>query len=115
MISKIDKRIRRAAKTRISIVRNQKDRLCVYRSSRHISAQIIRAGAVLASASTLDKGINLSGYPGNVDAAELVGSLVAERAVKAGVVEVAFDRSGYRYHGRVKALADGARKAGLKF
>lgn len=115
MISKTDKRIRRAAKTRISIARNQKDRLCVCRSSRHISAQIIRAGVVLASASTLDKEISLAGYSGNTAAAEVVGVLLAERAVKVGVAEIAFDRAGYRYHGRVKALAEGARKAGLKF
>lgn len=115
MISKTDKRLRRAAKTRVGIARNRKDKLSIFRSARHISAQVIRDGKVLASASTLDKDIDLSGYPGNVNSAEIVGGLVAERALKAGVTEVAFDRAGFRYHGRVKALADGARKAGLNF
>ncbi len=115
MISKTDKRLRRAAKTRVSIARNQKDKLCVFRSARHISAQVIRGGIVLASASTLDNDLALSGYTGNVNSAEAIGALVAQKAVKAGVTNVAFDRAGYKYHGRVKALADGARKAGLSF
>ncbi|KIV64947.1 LSU ribosomal protein L18p (L5e) [Pseudomonas sp. FeS53a] len=91
-------------------------RLCVYRSSQHIYAQVISAdGAkVLASASTLDKELR-SGATGNVDAAKKVGQLVAERAKAAGVTQVAFDRSGFKYHGRVKALADAAREGGLEF
>jgi len=91
-------------------------RLCVNRTPRHIYAQVIAASGdrVLASASTLDKGLR-SGSTGNVDSAAAVGKLVAERAVAAGVTAVAFDRSGYKYHGRVKALADAAREAGLKF
>ncbi|GBL60744.1 50S ribosomal protein L18 [Pseudomonas citronellolis] len=91
-------------------------RLCVYRSSQHIYAQVIAAdgGKVLASASTLDKELR-EGATGNVDAAKKVGQLVAERAKAAGVTQVAFDRSGFKYHGRIKALADAAREGGLEF
>ena len=88
----------------------------MYRSSQHIYAQVISAdGAkVLASASTLDKELR-DGATGNVDAAKKVGQLVAERAKAAGITQVAFDRSGFKYHGRVKALADAAREGGLEF
>ena len=88
----------------------------MYRSSQHIYAQVISAdGAkVLATASTLDKELR-DGATGNVDAAKKVGQLVAERAKAAGVTQVAFDRSGFKYHGRVKALADAAREGGLEF
>ncbi|ABP78497.1 50S ribosomal protein L18 [Stutzerimonas stutzeri A1501] len=91
-------------------------RLCVHRSSQHIYAQVLSAdgGKVLASASTLDKELR-DGATGNVDAAKKVGQLVAERAKAAGVTQVAFDRSGFKYHGRVKALADAAREGGLEF
>ena len=91
-------------------------RLCVNRTPRHIYAQIIGADGdrVVASASTLEKELR-SGSTGNAEAAAVVGKLVAERAVAAGVKQVAFDRSGFKYHGRVKALADAAREAGLKF
>jgi len=92
-------------------------RLCVHRTPRHIYAQIISAdGArVLASASTLDSEVKQSvGYGGNVPAARLVGQVVAERALKAGIEQVAFDRSGFRYHGRVRVLAEEAREKGLK-
>lgn len=108
-------RLRRARKTRIKIRELKAHRLVVNRTPRHIYAQIIDGdGAkVLASASTLDKDLR-SGKTGNVDAAQAVGKLIAERAKTAGVEEVAFDRSGFRYHGRVKALADAAREAGLK-
>ena len=110
------KRIRRASKTKLKIALKRKDRLCVFRSAKHISAQIIRDGKVLASASTLDKDLNLADiYSGNAQAAEKVGVALAEKALKAGVSDVAFDRSGYPYHGRIKALAEGARKVGLKF
>ena len=90
-------------------------RVAVYRSPRHIYAQIIDdlAGLTLASASSLD--LEGSAGGGNVAAATLVGKALAERAVKAGVSEVVFDRCGYLYHGRVKALADAARAGGLKF
>jgi large subunit ribosomal protein L18 len=92
------------------------NRLCVYRSPRHIYAQIISAngGQVLASASTLDKELR-SGKTGNVEAASKIGALIAERAKAAGISKVAFDRGGYNYHGRVKALADAAREGGLEF
>ncbi len=88
----------------------------MYRSSQHIYAQVIAAdgGKVLASASTLDKDLR-EGATGNIDAAKKVGQLVAERAKAAGVTQVAFDRSGFKYHGRVKALADAAREGGLEF
>ena len=91
-------------------------RLCVNRTPRHIYAQIIGADGdrVVASASTLEKELR-SGSTGNAEAAAVVGTLVAERAVAAGVSKVAFDRSGFKYHGRIKALADAARDAGLEF
>ena len=91
-------------------------RLTVQRTPRHIYAQVIgpEGDRVLASASTLDKDLR-SGATGNIDAAAKVGALVAERAKAAGVTEVAFDRSGFKYHGRVKALADAARENGLEF
>jgi|TARA_B100000768_G_scaffold149023_1_gene143183 large subunit ribosomal protein L18 len=91
-------------------------RLCVNRTPRHIYAQIIGADGdrVVASASTLEKELR-SGSTGNAEAAAVVGKLVAERAVAAGVSKVAFDRSGFKYHGRIKALADAARDAGLEF
>ena len=91
-------------------------RLCVNRTPRHIYAQIITGDgdSVVASASTLEKDLR-SGSTGNIDAASVVGKLVAERAVAAGVTSVAFDRNGFKYHGRVKALADAAREAGLEF
>jgi len=93
-------------------------RICVFRSSRHIYAQIIddSAGHTLASAGTLDVEIRdkVAGKA-KIEVAELVGSLVAKRALDKGIDQVAFDRCGYKYHGRVKALAEAARKAGLKF
>ena len=111
-------RLRRARKTRANIKLLGATRLCVTRTPRHIYAQVISDGGntVLASASTVEKDFRQTGaHGGNVDAARVVGKLVAERAVEAGVSEVAFDRSGYKYHGRVKALADAAREHGLKF
>ena len=109
-------RLRRARKARLKMRELETVRLSVYRSSQHIYAQVISAdGAkVLASASTLDKELR-DGATGNVDAAKKVGQLVAERAKAAGIEKVAFDRSGYRYHGRIKALADAAREGGLQF
>ena len=91
-------------------------RLSVTRTPRHIYAQVISAdgGQVLAQASTLDKDLR-SGTTGNSEAAAKVGSLIASRAKEAGVSTVAFDRSGYKYHGRIKALADAAREGGLEF
>lgn len=93
-------------------------RLTVHRTPRHMYAQVIDyqdgGDRILAQASTLDEGLK-DGNGGNVDAASAVGTLVAERALAAGVREVAFDRSGYKYHGRVKALAEAARAGGLEF
>jgi large subunit ribosomal protein L18 len=91
-------------------------RLTVHRTPRHIYAQVISAdgGKVIASASTLDKSLR-EGKTGNIEAAGAVGKLVAERAKEAGVTKVSFDRSGFKYHGRVKSLADAAREAGLEF
>ncbi|CAD5108886.1 50S ribosomal protein L18 [Zestomonas carbonaria] len=116
MSVKKETRLRRARKARLKMRELESVRLCVYRSSQHIYAQVISAdGAqVLASASTLDKALR-DDATGNVDAAKKVGQLVAERAKAAGVTKVAFDRSGFKYHGRVKALADAAREGGLEF
>ena len=109
-------RIRRARRSRIKIRELGAERLSVNRTPRHIYAQIITASGdqVLATDSTLDASLR-SGSTGNIDAAKAVGVLIAERAKAAGVSEVSFDRSGYKYHGRVRALADAAREAGLKF
>ncbi|ETN91887.1 50S ribosomal protein L18 [SAR92 clade bacterium H455] len=109
-------RQRRAKRVRMKIRELGANRLCINRTPRHIYAQVIAADGdrVLATASTLEKDLR-SGSTGNTDAATVVGKLVAERAVAAGVTKVAFDRSGFKYHGRVKALADAAREAGLEF
>lgn len=111
---------RRSRRVRHSLKRaaNGRARLSVFRSSKHIYAQVIddRAGKTVACASTLDKDLK-GALPKGSDttAAGAVGKLVAERAVKAGVKDVVFDRGGYLYHGRIKALADAAREAGLNF
>jgi large subunit ribosomal protein L18 len=109
-------RLRRARKTRAKISQLNVNRLCVFRTPRHIYAQIISpSGAeVLASASTLDKSLRGTAT-GNVAAATKIGAMIAERAKAAGVSKVAFDRAGYNYHGRVKALAEAAREGGLEF
>jgi large subunit ribosomal protein L18 len=116
MIDKKVSRLRRARRSRIKMRELGAVRLCIHRTPRHMYAQIIGAegNQVIASASTLDKDLR-SGKTGNVDAAKAVGKLIADRAKAAGVESVAFDRSGFRYHGRVKALADAAREAGLQF
>ncbi|MBX2824490.1 MAG: 50S ribosomal protein L18 [Gammaproteobacteria bacterium] len=111
-------RQRRARRTRAKIRELAVPRLTIHRTSRHMYAQVIDASGakVLASASTVVKG--LAGdlkYTGNVDAASAVGKAIAEKASAAGVKQVAFDRSGFKYHGRVKALADAARENGLEF
>lgn len=111
-------RSRRALRTRAKIRELGVNRLTVTRSPRHVYAQVTApdGSRVLASASTLDKTLREEvSNGGNVDAARIVGRVVAERAKAAGVTRVAFDRSGYKYHGRVKALADAAREAGLEF
>ena len=93
----------------------ERPRLCVFRSENNIYAQIIDdvAGNTLVSASSVEKGFE--GKGGNVEAAKKIGAAVAERALQKGIEEVVFDRGGYIYHGRVKALAEGAREGGLKF
>jgi len=106
--------VRRARKVRARVKASGKLRLSIFRSSRHVYAQVIDDlnGKTLAAASSLDDSINGGG---NKAAAEAVGKLVAERAIAAGVTEVAFDRGSFSYHGRVQALAEGARAGGLKF
>ena len=117
-MNKKTSRLRRAKKYRAQIRRQGKPRLTVHRSGQHIYAQVIdsEAGTVVAAASTVQKDLS-EGLEGtkNMAAAAAVGKAVAERAVAAGVEEVAFDRSGFKYHGRVKQLADAAREGGLKF
>jgi large subunit ribosomal protein L18 len=111
-------RQRRARKARAKIRELGRARLCIHRTPRHIYAQIIDESGdkVLASASTLDRELRKDmKATGNADAAALIGKVVAERAKAAGISTVAFDRSGFKYHGRVKALADAARESGLKF
>ena len=111
-------RIRRGTRTRSKISRDGVTRMCVFRTPRHIYAQIIDATGerVLASASTLEVEVKSAiKNGGNIAAASAVGKRIAEKAKAAGVESVAFDRSGFRYHGRVKALADAAREGGLQF
>ncbi len=118
MIDKKQSRLRRAKRTRAKIAELKVVRLTVNRSNGHIYAQVIDAsgGKVIAAASSVDKALSAELKSGStVNAAAVVGKTVAERAKKAGVEVVAFDRSGYRFHGRVKALAEAAREAGLKF
>lgn len=117
-MNNVNNRLRRARKVRAKIAEQQAVRLTVHKSNLHIYAQIIAATGdkVLASASTLEADVRKSvKNGGNVEAAVVVGKLIAEKAKKAGVSTVAFDRSGYKYHGRIKALADAARENGLSF
>ncbi|MEP1742988.1 MAG: 50S ribosomal protein L18 [Kangiellaceae bacterium] len=117
-MNKKEARIRRATKSRSKMKALGVNRLIVNRTPRHIYAQVVSAdsGKVLAVASSVEKDIKATGKAtGNVEAAKTVGALIAERATKAGVSNVAFDRSGFKYHGRVKALADAARESGLQF
>ncbi len=110
---------RRRARTRSRLrkLANGRPRLSVFRSANHIYAQVIsdEEGRTLASASSIEKDLRSDLKGGNCSAAETVGKLIAERALEAGVKEVVFDRGGYIYHGRVKALAEAAREAGLSF
>ncbi|WP_119393722.1 50S ribosomal protein L18 [Salinibius halmophilus] len=116
MNAKKQARIRRATRARAKIRELGEVRLCVNRTPRHIYAQIISAEGdkVLATASTVEKDLRADAT-GNIEAAKKVGALIAERAKAAGIEKVAFDRSGYKYHGRVQALADAARESGLQF
>ena len=118
MIEKKQSRMRRSRRTRAKIAELKVVRLTVNRSNSHIYAQVIDAsgGKVLASASSAEKSVRGElKNGGNIKAAAIVGKLIADKAKKVGVEAVAFDRSGYRFHGRVKALAEAAREAGLKF
>ena len=118
MLDKNASRLRRARQTRLRIRENGALRLTVYRTNSHIYAQIITSGGekVLAAASTAEKEVRAQLKNGaNRKAAEVVGARIAEKAKRAGIETVAFDRAGYRYHGRVKALAEAARAGGLKF
>ena len=118
MFDKNSARLRRARKTRAKIREIDMTRLSVTRTNSHIYAQITAGNGakVLASASTAEKEIRAQlKHGGNVKAAEVVGQRIAEKAKAAGIESVAFDRGGYRYHGRIKALADAARAGGLKF
>ena len=117
-MSKKTDRIRRATKTRAKIKQLGVNRLCVYKTPRHVYAQVIapNGSQVLASASSLDKEVKGQvKYSGNIDAAITVGKTLAERAKKVGISKVAFDRSGFKYHGRIKALANAAREQGMEF
>jgi large subunit ribosomal protein L18 len=123
-ITKKDQRIRRSRQTRVRIATQRVARLTVFRSNLHIYAKVISDDGtqVLASASTAEKDVRTelgangkAGNGGNVSAAAIVGKRIAEKAKAAGIDKVAFDRSGFAYHGRVKALAEAAREAGLQF
>jgi len=118
MIDKKQSRLRRARQTRIRIAQQGAVRLSVHRSNLHIYAQLIDASGakVITSASTAEKELRAQlGNGGSVKAATLVGQRIAQRAREKGIDKVAFDRAGYKYHGRVKALAEAARAGGLKF
>src|SRR5688572_27107197 len=118
MNDKKSSRLRRAKSTRYKIRELEAIRLCIYKTPRHMYAQITSpdGSKTIAAASTLDKDLRKKlKSTGNVDAAKEVGKLVAKRALAAGIKEVAFDRSGFAYHGRIKALADAAREVGLEF
>ncbi len=118
MLNKIESRQRRARKTRARIAEQKTVRLAVHRTNLHIYAQVISAdgGKVLASASSIEADLRKElANGGNAKAAAAVGKRIAEKAKSAGITAVAFDRAGYKYHGRIKALADAAREHGLKF
>ena len=118
MLNKNETRQRRARKTRARIAEQKAVRLAVHRTNLHIYAQVLSAdgGKVLASASTMEAEVRKElANGGNTKAAALVGKRIAEKAKSAGITSVAFDRSGYQYHGRVKALAEAAREHGLQF
>jgi large subunit ribosomal protein L18 len=121
MLTKKEQRLRRARQTRLRIAKQGTARLAVHRSNTHIYANVISGDGtrVLASASTVEKEVReqlgAAGKGGNAEAAALIGKRIAEKARAAGIEAVAFDRTGFAYHGRVKALAEAAREAGLKF
>jgi large subunit ribosomal protein L18 len=120
-LTKKEQRLRRSRQTRLRIVQQGTVRLAVHRSNLHIYASIVSGDGsqVLASASTAEKEVRAElggdGKGGNTAAATIIGKRIAEKAKAVGIEKVAFDRSGFAYHGRVKALADAAREAGLQF
>lgn len=117
-MNKKESRLRRARKTRAKIAELKIARLCVHRSNCHIYAQVYSGcgNQVLAAASTLEPEMRaVLPNGGNIEAAKAVGKMIAERALAKGIQQVAFDRSGFKYHGRIKALAEAARENGLKF
>ena len=113
---KSDKRQKRAVKTRSKIALTENNRLTIFRSNSHIYAQIMtyKGSEVLVAASTAESDLKHENN-GNIEAASKIGKVIAERALEKGIDKVSFDRSGYKYHGRVKALAEAAREAGLSF
>lgn len=118
MDKKKQQRVRRATRTRAKIQELRVHRLCVHKSNSNIYVQLIEpcGSKTLLSASSVDTELRTEiKYGGNKKAAAIVGKTVAERALKAGIKKVAFDRSGFKYHGRIKALADAARESGLEF
>ena len=117
MQDKKQARLRRARKTRAKIAELKVNRLVVNRTNSHIYASVISAEGnnVLATASTVQAALRANGNGSTVDAAKAVGTAIAEKAKAAGVTQVAFDRSGFQFHGRIKALAEAAREAGLQF
>ena len=116
MTTKSIKRQKRALKTRSKIALTENNRLSIFRSNSHIYAQIMsnKGSEVLVSATTSESDLKSSNN-GNIEAASRIGKIIAERALEKGIEKVSFDRSGYKYHGRVKALAEAAREAGLTF
>ena len=110
-------RLKAAKKTRSKIHSSEKHRLTVYKTAMHTYAQLFSPrGEIVAAASSLEKNVIKNKInTGNIETAKIIGKLIAERAIKKKIIEVAFDRSGFNYHGRVKALADAARENGLKF
>lgn len=119
-MDKKQSRLRRASKARIKIRQLDIPRLCVHRTSQHVYAQIIipavKGDKVLVSASTLDKDVKAAGANGgNIKSASIVGGIIARKATERGIDKIAFDRSGFKYHGCIKALADAVREAGINF
>lgn len=110
-------RLKSAKKIRSKILPSEKHRLTVFKTAMHTYAQLYSpAGKIVVSACTLEKSIiSKKEHTGNIETAKIIGKVIAERAIKKNVTEVAFDRSGFNYHGRIKALAESARESGLKF
>ncbi|WP_367606512.1 50S ribosomal protein L18 [Legionella sp. W05-934-2] len=108
-------RERRSKKTKMMLKRQGGPKIVVFRSGRHIYAQVVDGGQVIVSCSTLEKELKGKLNTKKVEQAHHIGKLLGERAIKKGINRVAFDRSGYKYHGRVKAVAEGAREGGLEF